>query len=264
MNRDDNMRILDEPRILSPAADQVRTNVQSSTTGGLEPSTGARLRPESRYELDALDKYSILRDISDMPIHQGLDEPGNTRWSPPPPYEAVLEQPDGIDVARYLSGSSNEDRPSSVYGSRRHITAPVPPWDAELVAEFRRDPPGIAGQNFLLDRITDACEYRVLAEADGHFLVRAKYNDQQMVPKLRNSELDIGDVVVQDREVQTYFKANPDQIRGARLRVKGNNEEYRIDEFYVKDGVRWFEFSQLLMYGEMLRMIRLSHRLPDL
>ncbi len=48
VNRDDDMRILDEPRFRLSAADQVRNHVQISATGGLEPSTGAELRPSSR------------------------------------------------------------------------------------------------------------------------------------------------------------------------------------------------------------------------
>ncbi len=91
-----------------------------------------------------------------------------------------------ISSAENLLGNSNENRASSAYGRRRHITAPEPPWDAELVAEFRNDPPGIVGHKFLLDRITDACEYTVLGETDGRFLIRAKYNGQQMV---RNSDI---------------------------------------------------------------------------
>ncbi|KAK0186123.1 hypothetical protein F5146DRAFT_169573 [Armillaria mellea] len=236
-NRDDDMRILDEPRSRLSAAEQVQNHVQISATGGLEPSS-AGLWPSS----------------SDIPIQQRLDEPAITR-SPPPPYEAVLQQSEGIDVENLL-GSSNETRPSSACGA---ITAPEPPWDAELVAEFRNDPPGIVGRKFLLDRITDACEYIVLEETDGRFFIRAKYNSEQMVQKLRHSELDMGlDVIVPD--VQTYFDANPHLVRGTKLRVIGNEETYKIFAFYLEDGIRWFEITQTLSYGEMLRMIRLSHR----
>ncbi|KAK0431735.1 hypothetical protein EV421DRAFT_1852595 [Armillaria borealis] len=241
-NRDGDMRILDEPHFRLSAADQVRNHVQTSATGGLEPSTGAELWPSS----------------SDIPIQQGLDEPVIT-GSPPPPYEAVLQQSEGIDSAENLLGNSNENRPSSAYGRRRQITAPEPPWDEELVAAFRSDPPGIVGHKFLLDRITDACEYTVLDETDGRFLIRAKYNGQQMVQKLRYSELDIGlNAVV--RDVQAYFDANPHRVRGAKLRVTGNDEKYKISAFYLEDDIRWFEITQTLTYGEMLRMIRLSHR----
>ncbi|KAK0493359.1 hypothetical protein EDD18DRAFT_1179751 [Armillaria luteobubalina] len=242
LNRDDDMRILDEPCSRLLADDQVQTHVQISATGGFERSTGAELWASS----------------SDIPIQQGLDPPDFTE-SPPPSYEAVLQQSQGIESVENLLGSNNETHPSSAYGRRLRVTAPEPPWDAELVAEFRRDPPGIVGHKFLLDRITDACEYMVLEETNRRFHIRAKYNGQQMVQKLRYSELDIGlNVVV--RDVQAYFDANPHQVRGAKLRVTGNDEKYRISAFYLEDGIRWFEITQRLTYGEMLRMIRLSRR----
>ncbi|KAK0227632.1 hypothetical protein IW262DRAFT_1346355 [Armillaria fumosa] len=240
-NRDDDMRILDEPRSRLLPADQVQSHVQITATGGLEPSTSAELWASS----------------SDIPIQQGLDAPVITE-SPPPPYEeAVLQRSEGIDSVENPLGSSNETHPSSAHRRRRHDTVPEPPWDAELVAEFRNDPPGIVGHKFLLDRITDACEYTVLDETNGRFLIRAKYNSEQMVQKLRYSELDTGMNV---RDVQAYFNTNPHRVRGAKLRVTGNDEKYKISAFYLEDGVRWFEITQRLTYGEMLRMIRLSRR----
>ncbi|KAG7453235.1 uncharacterized protein BT62DRAFT_999289 [Guyanagaster necrorhizus] len=175
---DDNGQILDEPRDRLSAADQVRKRCSNFCH--------RRFRAVNRRRAEA----SVW----------GLNEPVITESSPPP-YEAVLLQQDGF-------GNNVEERSSPADGRRRHVTAPVPPWDADLVDKFRNDP---RGRSSCLIGLPMPASINVQAEKYNVFSIRAKYNNQQMIQKLRYSEFDAGCAVGQD--IETYFKANPHRIR---------------------------------------------------